>query len=266
MGNSVYISKGLNKDQMDFIRLMKENETEYFSIDDIQNRLNRKFKNINEVLENLVFKGFLVRLQRKYYADVNFNNSFVIGTFICKNSAVGYWSALNHYGLTERFPNTVYIQTDKRKPSVEVLGVSYKFVSVKENKRLGIAQTGYGSNQFRITDKEKTIADCFDLPNNSGGFDNLITAFFRADLNPDKLIEYAEANNNKAAIKRMGFLSELFIKSKLKTFIKYARSVVNERYNLIDPGGKDEGGFENNWRLRLNVSRDDIMKIISSEY
>ena len=86
MGDRVYISKNMNTDQMNFIQLLKENEIEYFSINDIQKRLGKNFDNINEVLENLVKKKFLVRLQRKYYADVNFNNSFVIGTFICKNT------------------------------------------------------------------------------------------------------------------------------------------------------------------------------------
>jgi predicted transcriptional regulator of viral defense system len=266
MGDRVYISKNMNSDQISFIQLLKENEIEYFTIDDIQDRIGQNYENINEVLENLVKKKFLVRLQRKYYADINFNNSNVIGTFICKNSAVGYWSALSHYGLTERFPNTVYIQTINKKSDKTILGVSYKFINIKPEKRAGITKAGYGNNQFFITDIEKTLTDCFDLPKNSGGFDILIPAFQRADMNAEKLIEYAKLINNIAATKRMGFLAELFNKEKLKKFITYAKSIVNERYNVIDPGGSDEGEFENKWRLRLNVSKEKILNIADTEY
>jgi len=266
MGSRVYISKNMTADQISFIQLLKENEIEYFTMDDIQDRLGKRFGNINEVLENLVKKKFLTRLQRKYYADANFNNSFVIGTFICRNSAVGYWSALSHYGLTERFPNTVYIQTINRKSDKTVLGVNYKFVNIKENKQAGIVKTGYGNNQFQITDIEKTITDCFDLPQNSGGFDNLINAFYRAEMDPEKLIRYAKAVNNIAATKRMGFLAELIKKEKLGKFTAYARSVVNERYNVIDPDGIDEGKFDKIWRLRLNVSSEEIINIVRTEY
>ncbi len=266
MGNRVYISKNMNSDQISFIQLLKEYEIEYFTIDDIEDRLGQNFENINEVLENLVKKKFLVRLQRKYYADINFNNSNVIGTFICKNSAVGYWSALSYYGLTERFPNTVYIQTINKKPDKKILGVNYKFISVKPSKRAGIIKTGYGNNQFNITDIEKTITDCFDLPKNSGGFDILIPAFKRADMNAEKLIEYARLIKNIAATKRMGFLAELFKKEKLRKFITYAKSIVNERYNVIDPSGFDEGEFENKWKLRLNVSKEKILNIAKTEY
>ncbi|MFA6654192.1 MAG: hypothetical protein WCS93_07625, partial [Candidatus Delongbacteria bacterium] len=66
--------------------------------------------------------------------------------------------------------------------------------------------------------------------------------------------------------KRMGFLAELFNKEKLKKFITYAKSIVNERYNVIDPSGNDEGEFDNNWRLRLNVSKEKILNIINAEY
>jgi len=266
MSKKSYISKNLNQDQISFLKLMREKEIEYFDMHLIENVLGKKFDNINGIFENLARKGFLKRLQRGYYADANFNNSFVIGTFIAGKSAVSYWSALNLHGLADRFPNTVFIQTLQRKRDISVSGTAYKFVAVKESKIAGIIKSGYGSNEFPITDIEKTIVDCFDLPKYSGGFDLLVSAFFNAELNAEKLIEYSKAVNNISAVKRMGFLAELFNKKELGKFIKFALSSVNERYVLIDASGEESGDFDNKWRLRLNVSKDELKGIVGAIY
>ncbi len=265
MANSVYISTNLTKDQILFLQLLNENEIEYFTISEIEEQLNHKFNNINEVLENLFQKNFLNRLQKGFYAVKGFNNQNVIGTFISQDSAVAYWSALNIQGLTEQFPNTVFIQTTHRKKSKTILGTKYKFVKIPEHKRAGIITLGYGNNSFPITDVEKTIVDCFDLQMYSGGFDVLVGAFAQAKLQSDKLIEYTEKINNIAVIKRMGFLSELFNKPGLKQFIKFSQSKVNNKFNLIDSSGLETGEFIRQWRLRLNVSKNELLEIAKIE-
>jgi len=266
MADSVYISSNLTKAQILFLHLLNENEIEYFTISEIEEQLSHKFNNINEVLENLVQKKFLYRLQKGYYAVKNFTNQNVIGTFISQNRPVAYWSALSIHGLTSRFPNKVFIQTIKRKRDKTIHGVNYKFVTIPERKRAGIITLSYGNNSYPITDIEKTIVDCFDLPKYSGGFDNLIAAFAHAKLNSKKMIEYAEAINNISAIKRMGFIAELLNKKGLQTFIKYAKHRVNKKYNLIDSAGEDSGEFISSWRLRLNVSRDEIINLSKELY
>ncbi len=266
MGDSVYISTNLTKEQMKFLQLIYEHEIEYFTIYDIEKQLNHKFKNINEVLENLYRKKFLNRLQKGYYAVKNFNDQNVIGTFIVPNSAVAYWAALNIHGLTSRFPNKVFIQTTKRKRNKTILGIEYKFITIAERKRKGIILYGYGNNRFPITDVEKTIVDCFDLPKYSGGFDLLISAFAQAKLSSKKMIEYSEAINNISAIKRMGFLAELFQKKGLNSFINYALLKVNKKFTLIDATGENKGEFDSKWQLRLNVNRENIINISKEIY
>lgn len=266
MARSSYKSENLTGEQLKLVQLLNENEIEYFLLDEIEELVNRSFKNIGEVVENLADKKILTRLERAKYANINFNNQNVIGTFISQNGAVAYWSALNIHGLTSRFPNKVFIQTTARKKSKTILGVEYKFVTIPERKLVGITTLGYGNNSFPITDIEKTIIDCFDLPKYSGGFDILISAFAQAQLNSKKMIEYSKAINNIAAIKRMGFIVELLNKKGLQTFIKYAKLKVNKKYNLIDSAGEDSGEFVSNWRLRLNVSRDEIIFLSKELY
>jgi predicted transcriptional regulator of viral defense system len=124
---------------------------------------------------------------------------------------------------------------------------------------VGIMTEGYGNNAFRITDVEKTIVDCFDLPAYSGGLEELLSAFSSANLSSDRLIEYCRAIGNKAAIKRMGFLAELTEKKGLKSFIRYAKSEVNTSYDVFDPMGERVGEPLGSWKLCLNMTKTQIL-------
>lgn len=261
-----YLSKNILEDQQQFIRLLDEYEIDIFSIDDIQSTLDHVFSNLNEILENLIEKEFLSRIERGKYCRTNFRDEKVIGCYLVADGIISYWSALNIHGLTEQFPNTFFIQTVKVKGDKNVFGVEYQFVKINPRKRNVIQQEGFGNHRYRITDKEKTIVDCFDLPQYSGGYPELLRAFNDADLDQDKLIEYCKTINNLSAIKRMAFLAEFLEKKKMSRFLKFAESKVNPRYILIDPFGQEEGVFNNKWKLRLNISVNEIRSICNKQY
>jgi len=266
MADSVYISKNLDKHQLLFMKLLEANEVLYFNMHTIETSLQHNFNNLNEILENLVDKELLVRLERGKYVVANYNNLYTLATFISQNSSIAYWSALYHYGLTERFPNTVFVKTTQRKRETQILGTTIKFVSVKNAKNIGILQEGYGDDSFLITDMEMTLVDCFDQPRYAGDFADLIRAFATAKLTNKKLIEYTKAYSNIALTKRLGYLASLFHKEKLQSFISYAKTQVNNRYSLIDAGGIEEGEFVNEWKLRLNISIDNLLQMKQTEY
>lgn len=261
-----YHSVNISKEQQEFLKLINDQEVDIFSISDLEDLLNYKFANLNAILENLVNKGFLCRIERGKYCRANFSDEKVIGSFISGSGAIAYWSALNYHGLTEQFPNSVFVQTIRVKKSKNVFGVAYKFVQVVPRKFKGLQKEGYGSRIFWITDMEKTIIDCFDFPEYSGGYAELIRAYCSAKLNSEKMIAYCKSIDNVAVVKRLGFLAELFEKEDLKNFISYAKLQVNQRYNVFDPLGIEAGEFVNDWRLRLNISRDEILDICNKQY
>ena len=266
MARSTYISENLNQQQIDFMLVLDDYELDIFTLDELKNQFSKKFQDINELVENLVHKKILSRIERGKYCRANFNDEKVIGCFISENGAIAYWSALNAHGLTEQFPNNVFVQTSGSKRSKIVFGTSYKFVHVVPYKIAGILSQGQGNKKYRITDIEKTIVDCFDLLEYSGGYAELIRAFNHVRLISEKMIAYCSAIDNIAATKRMGFLSELFEKKGLRTFIKYAKQQKNQTYNVFNPSSTDKGEFVNDWRLRLNISRDEIMDICDKQY
>lgn len=266
MARSTYISENLTQLQINFMHSLDDLEIEIFTLIEIKKLLSHKYTDINELIENLVHKKILSRIERGKYCRANFSDEKIIGCFLTEKGVLAYWSALNNHGLTEQFPNNVFIQTTKLKKNKSVFGIAYKFVTIAPRKITGVLTQGRGNRTYRITNIDKTIVDCFDLPEYSGGYAELIRAFNLAKLNSEKLIDYCKAVNNIAATKRMGFLAELLDKKGLKTFIKYAKKQVNKKYNLFDPLGVDKGEFINEWRLRLNVSRDEILDICNKQY
>lgn len=252
MADGVYMSEHITKPQLEFLKLLDDYEIELFKFSEIELLLEQKFDNLSEVLESLVDKELLVRIEKGKFRRQSFRYEYVIGTFIVENSAAAYWSALNLHGLTEQFSNTVFIQTTTQKNNKSILGTSYKSVRIAPNKRTGIIQNGYGNLQYSITDVEKTIVDFFDLPQHSGGYVELIRAVSQAKMQASKLVDYCQAVNNIAVTKRIGYLVKLLQIPSMESFIDFAKMQVKNKNNLFDPQGLEKGEFVAECSMRQN--------------
>jgi predicted transcriptional regulator of viral defense system len=261
-----YHNLHISKDQKDLLKLLDEEEIDIFTFSEIETRLGVFHQNLSNILLKLVHHNLLVQFEKGKYCRPNFNNQFVIANYLCKGSAIAYWSALNHHGLTEQIPNTVFSQTDKLKTPKKVFNVNYRFVKVHPRKMVGITTRGRGSHAFRVTDIEKTIIDCFDLPRYSGGFSELVRAFYHARLNKHKLLAYAVAVDNLSVFKRISYLAELFEMKGFKTFQKETRHRLKEKYTNLSPGGRNTGKHLSKWKLCLNVDEKTVLSMVKKEY
>ncbi len=266
MAKSTYISTNLTEDQISFLRELDENEILYFSLDDISSRLGQHISNLNEIVENLHHKGLLDRIENGEYTRPHYHDAHVLGSFISRGGVIAYWTALHQHGLTDRFPNMVFIKTTLRKRNTSIFGTKLQFVTVHPRKMVGITWEGYGDKRYPWTDLEATIMDCFDQPRYAGDWPDLLRAFHQANMDGDKLIAYAKTYDNIAVTKRMGYLAALLEKKELNAFVAFALSIVRQKYSLFEPGGPDVGMFNKVWKLRMNVSEQDILDIIQSPY
>jgi predicted transcriptional regulator of viral defense system len=251
---------------MNFLKYLDDEEIQMFTLDTVRAFHGIGAKTVNEIIENLVNKGFLHRLERGKYCRSTFRDENVTGTFIVSGGVIAYWSALHLHGLTEQFPNTVFVQTVMKKNPVTVMGTSYRFIRIAARKRTGISYNGYGNYRYPITDVEKTIVDCFDLPQYSGGYAELVRAFAQTKADAGKLTDYCAAIDNNAATRRIGFLAELLEKRELEDFVRFARTKVNRACNLFDPLGRQSGEIASDWNLRLNITKENIRAIVKNHY
>lgn len=248
------------------LKLLDDYELDIFTDQFFSEKVQQQLADWVPQLRTLIKSGLIDIIERGKYCRHNFRNEYVIGNFLAGDGVIAYWTALNLHGLTEQFPDTIFVQTAMQKRQTTVFGVSYKFVKVKKEKLTGVEMQGYGNNRFRITDKEKTIVDCFDLPEYSGGLEELVRAFVSTALDAEKMIAYCEAVNNISAIKRIAYLAELFKKDSFEHFIAYALTRVNERYSLFDGTGNNEGTHITRWKLRLNINEQNILAMANNLY
>ena len=218
----------------------------------------------SQFLERLQSKGWIRRILRGRFAVVPLSSGvdrspqlheFVVAMELVSPAVIAYWSALNHHGMTEQLSRTVFVATDhpvRRQPE-DVLGVTYKIVSLKPDKFFGITKDWIDEIPFSVTDQEKTIIDGLDLPQYVGGVSEIAKALigFWKLLDEKKLRKYAANIGNSAVGKRLGFIMEtlgLGDVEALRTEIPRAPG-----FSSLDPTMPKHGKYNRKWGLLINA-------------
>ncbi len=251
--------------QKKFIDILDEFGYDIFTVKMIKNTEKIPDSKIHQAIRTLTKSELLIKLERGKYIRSSFVDSFVIGNFLASDGGIAYWSALNYHGLTEQFVNVVFVQTAKRKSEEIIINnLRYKLVKTQARKLTGFNEVGYGNHKYKITDVEKTIVDCFDLPHLAGWYQEIIKAFNNAEINQNKLIKYCKSVDNISVTKRLGFLSELLRKQNMDRFIVYAQSIIKKGYSLFEIDGEESGSYNNKWKLIINMPEEEIIEIANS--
>ncbi len=228
-----------------------------FSFKEAKEILEFDYLTTKVVLSRLEKKGWIERIEKGKYMIIPLGaekgkytlNEFVIGSMLVKPYAIAYWSALNHYGLTEQIPSTVFVQTlaRKKKQKMEIFGVEYQIVRIKEEKFWGIHKEWIEEMQINITDKEKTIVDCIDKPQYCGGIIEVAKALKNASFDMKKLSKYARKMGNSGVVRRLGYLCN-YLSINIDIF-----PVETRNYLLLDPTMSQKGFKNAKWRLIINL-------------
>jgi len=217
-----------------------------------------------QFLERLQSKGWIRRIRRGRFAVIPLSSGenrlpqlheFVVAMELASPAAIAYWSALNHHGMTEQLPRTVFVATDhpiRRQPG-EVLGVSYRIVSLKPGKFFGITKDWIDENPFRIMDREKTIIDGLDLPQHVSGLSEIAKALVVSWnlLDEKKLRDYAAKIGNTAVAKRLGFLMETLGVGDVEALRNEASLAPG--FSPLDPTLPKRGKYNRRWGLLVNA-------------
>src|SRR6218665_1903191 len=94
MATGSCLSINLTQKQLEFLKLLDYHEIDIFTIYGIE-----KVKDLNEILENLVHKELLARIEKGKYCRHNFKDHLVISNYLADDGVIAYWSALNSQAL-----------------------------------------------------------------------------------------------------------------------------------------------------------------------
>ena len=242
---------------MDFLKLIKlidEQRLVFFTSLELANIIGVDTKSIQNYLETLANNELIIRVEKGKYCRPFLRDKYVIGSNLVHGGVVSYVSALQYYGLTSNDDSNVFISSDHQKTNKTLLNFSFNFIKIRPHKYFGIVEENNNNGKFRITDPEKTILDCFDLPQYTNSFKELVQIFSTQKLEQSKLIDYGKRMNNLSVLKRMAFLSEKLELRGYSKFRKTTVNLVNNKYSLLNPSGPDVGPFNSKWKIRDNMA------------
>lgn len=227
-------------------------------------------RTLRRVLSELAKENRLIRLKREVYLYVpegyqeNWTASnFWIGANLVQPYAISFWSALNHWGLTEQLPKRTYIQTTRSivTYSKNILGSEYQFIRLGSKRFFGIVQIWVANHQVAITDPEKTLVDCLAFPAYCGGISEAVKGLynFYQTHQTNNIVEYAE-KMGQPVLKRLGYLLEILEISDEDELDRIKSLITNPNPVVLEPLLSSENSqWNSQWKLHINIAKEDLL-------
>jgi predicted transcriptional regulator of viral defense system len=256
-------SRTLSSREADILSELSYNGKIIFSNKDLKKYVD----NPKSLIDGLSRKKWILKIKNGLYLIVPFEagklgsenytiHSFVIASFLANPYYIGYVSALNFHGLTDKTPSSVYIATQESHRTRIILDTEFRFITVVPRKFFGIVETTVENRKVLVSSKEKTIVDCLDHPEYCEGIDEIARAIYfgERELDFTKLVSMSKEIGNSAVLKRIGYLSEHLKIEKLKDLMQSVS--VSSGYSLLDPTIKSKGKIIEKWKIVINVNID----------
>lgn len=249
-----------------FLAAMAEQDKRVFGLEDAlpywsSSHMARK------ALSRLVKSGWLERIERGLYMILPLEagpegrwseDPLILANQMAPTGAVGYWSALRYWGMTEQVPRTTFVQITYRRsqPRVTIHGMEFQFITVVERKLFGLVQQMGDGLPFRITDREKTLIDSCDRPDLSGGIIQVVQALHSGEpIDWHNVDIYLARMGSGAIYKRLGYLVDSLgipVPDRNQR-LKHWREEITHGIALLEPGGGQVGKIDTSWRIRVNI-------------
>jgi predicted transcriptional regulator of viral defense system len=253
--------KGLTTRESLLISALARQDKKIFSIEDARSVIGKDAK---KAMSSLIRKKWVLPLKRGLYgivpldvgvrgADSFILHNFVIVSHLVEPYYIGYWSALNHYGFSEQIPRTTFIATTKPKMPLKIMDADYYFVMIGKKKFFGFDEIEIEGWKVNISSPEKTIADCLDHPEHSGGIDEVARAiyFSHEEVAIRKVYDFADRMSNVTILKRLGYILE--ITGLLGVYNDlFSQFVPSKGYPVLDPISPKKGRYNSRWGLLVN--------------
>lgn len=246
----------------------------------VQAILNVEAGHASKILNRLEQKGYLERIIRGRYLVIPLEygyeeryppmNSLVVGSVLTSPYYYGYQTANNFHGFTSQFSPRTYVCTVKPRRSFRWRSISYKFVTLVDDKFFGFAEAEADGCKIYVAEPEKAVLDSLDKPGYCGGVPQVVRVVSSAldyGVERDKLLRYAERMGSASVLQRLGYIVELLLEQGLnKGWERLLDSVEdilsdNASYAYLGPVGTHgrEGRVEGRWKIIVNVDEAALL-------
>lgn len=234
----------------------------------------------SKVLSQLIKNGIVTRLKSGTFRLVPFElgfereylgNPYLVARELILSGHKGikeeyylsYGSAFDLHQMVTQPQLIVYVSSPRMMRPQTIQGTEFRFVRCNADDLFGITEIWIDKNEkVLVSDLERTLLDGLRQPTYCGGFSEVAKGFSikHQAIDPQKIIDYAIKLDVGAVIRRLGYLMELYnIGSRIHW--DFLKTKLTSTYQLLDPELPAEGPHIAKWRLRLNISQEELLAI-----
>ncbi len=195
-----------------------------------------------------------IKIRNDMYALIDpstndiYATKFEIASNISNSSFLCYHSALEYYGIANQVCNDITVGSLTKFNNFIFGDHEFVYKRAKSTKFvLDVASEG-----IRVTSLEKTIVDCIDEINFSGGIEEVLNALEQIKyLNEDKLIEILEESDKIYLYQKVGYLLET-CNDQLNLsehFFAQCKSHLTHKINYLMKGEFETVRLDKSWNL-----------------
>ncbi len=266
-------SRSLSKTEARVILSLEADRQEVVTLAGIQDRAAVSPGFARKLAHDLVRRGWLQRLRRgKYLLNpsrhgpdaIPDSDPLRVGSHLVEPYYFGYATAAELLGLFPQASGVYYLVTTQRFRSPQGASAPFRVVRVEESRMFGTRTMVRRGETLVVSDPERTVLDCLDRPEFSGGVPGVAEIFALAKPHLDwrRFGSYLDRFGNRSLVLRAGFLAEK-VRPSLRPPASWVRPRLarpTEPFVPLAPAATHgrRGSRDLRWHVIRNVSDDEL--------
>lgn len=253
-----------------FVELNEQSKST-FTLADVESITGLSSASARNLVHKAQLRGLVTRLKPGLYNLVPFElgraTEHIDSPYLIARELVGkapyflsHGTALELHRMVTQPTFTVYVSCTRRIRPQKVGGYDFRFVGITAENAFGITKHWIDKTHFvMISDRERSIIDGLRHPAFAGGITEVAKAMWmkREVLDVKLMVEYATRLGSGAVVRRLGYLLEHYKLAEAEP-LERLRDLLTATYQRLDPLLPNEGPHLSRWRLRLNVSPEEL--------
>ena len=269
-----YNLKTLGPQAAHLVTTLQERRRPVFTLSEAMEITGLKAASARSFMRALVGRGVAARLRPGLFnlipAELGRDKEYMGNPYVVAREIMGdrdhyisHASAMDIHRMTTQPQLVIYTSSPAAMRKRTILGTEFRFIKCQQARFFGFSEAWVSKQEkVMVSDIERTVLDGLKAPEHCGGITETAKGLWirRSDIGPQKLVEYALRLNVRAVIGRLGYLMETLEIGTESDFARL-REKLGRAYVLLDPMLPAEGKYFAKWRLRLNVSVDEIRAV-----
>jgi predicted transcriptional regulator of viral defense system len=261
-------SRSLSRTEAKVVLSLEAERQDIVTIAGIQKRAGVSYGFARKLAHDLVGRGWLQRIRRGTYLlnpsrhgpdALPDTDPLRVGSHLVEPYFFGYATAAELHGLFPQASRIYYLVTTRRFGAGASSTTRFRVVRVKPSHFFGTGTIVRRGETLVVSDPERTVLDCLNRPEFSGGMAGVaqIIALAKPRLDWGRFGSYLDRFGNRSLVLRAGFLSE-HVRPSLRPPAAWTRSRLARPEEPFVPLGPPSihgmsGTREPRWHIVRNV-------------